>query len=127
MAEFKLNSNGIVTIKVQALNAYVISGGFIKLVAPTTGSSVPGARPSVGIIEWQVPANDQAVYTLIVQLPRQASLPLKNHKLRRKISQQTSGGSVDLPSPSGNPKNTHPNVSLPGNQILYTEIIKFRS
>ncbi len=122
MATIRLNGNGTVTIRVQALNALEISGGVIKKTGPGPAPVIVGDHPSVGIVEWQISADTDSAYLLMVEMPKLHGISINQHRIKRTISQN---GVPPLLPASANPKTTKPQNTLPNDHLLYHEVVKF--
>lgn len=122
---FKIVGTGSISISVQALKGQLINWGYLYPLTPAQAPAIAANRPSVGTVEWQVPANKQAAYMLVLQMPRRRGTPLLEHRLRRSVFQKTTNRGQEAVFAANDPKQSHPQYSAPADLAVYSEFIKF--
>lgn len=127
MAKFRLVGNGLVTIRIQALDAGVVTGGTLIPLTPAIGAAIEPNRLSASVLEWQIPVTKDSGYDLQILVPKRAGVPLNQHRILRTVSQlDATGTDRNSPPASTNPRNTAPQSLFPGNQAIYSEVLSFQ-
>ncbi len=117
---------GPILISVKALKGQLINWGILYPLTPAQAPAIPADRPSVGCVEWQVPANRQAAYMLMVQMPRRNGTALAEHRLERSVSQKVQSTGWQTSSPAGdNSRASCPQHTMLTDLAFYCEFIRF--
>lgn len=125
MAKVRLINNNTVEIEATALSALTIAGGSLAGGLPGQEKIIkPQPRHKAGTIQWHVPAIKGASYIMIVAVPPLAGTPANGHRVRRTVSQSTSGGNnKPLPPASVNPRVSRLTQKFPNGHYRLVELI----